>query len=244
MLCSKRPLMQDIDGDLYNFHFNSEMICEALAFKLRPGGVIEVSYLSSGTRWMRHVIQLISYKGNSTNSYDEFRARSLFLEHLGKLADVVTSTPQLILTNILPGKLVTIADAKYGYVAWNPWDVSCSSYSISMKLRELIERMSFDDFVSMFLDGRVGVGPYFEHVHAGYVRRKDPNFFFVTYEEMVRDCESVVLRLADFLDGDYGKSLPRNTELLSLPGDVAKVVYKRARRQPYAVTTTKYGYRQ
>ncbi|XP_075558289.1 amine sulfotransferase-like [Dermacentor variabilis] len=215
MLCSKPPFVQDVDGDLYNIHFNPDTIREALAFKPRPGDVIEMSYPCSGTRWMLHIIQVIVYKGNGANSYDEFRARSLFLEHLGKRVDVVTSPPRLILTHIRPGKLETMAEAKYVYVARNPWDVCCSSYSINMKLRELTERMSFDDYVSLFLDGRVDVGPYFEHVRAGYVRRKDPNFFFVTYEEMVRDCEGVVLRLADFLDGDYSKSLRGNTELLS-----------------------------
>ncbi|XP_065283820.1 amine sulfotransferase-like [Dermacentor albipictus] len=215
MLSSKGPFTQDVDGDLYNIHFNPDTIREALAFKPRPGDVVQMSYSSSGTHWMQHVTQLIVYKGNSANSYDEFRERSLLLEHLGKRVDVVTSTPRLILTHIRPGKLATIAEAKYVYVARNPWDVCCSSYGGAMKIRELSERVAFDDYVSMFLDGRVGVGPYFEHVHAGYVRRMDPNFFFVTYEEMVTDCEGVALRLADFLDSDYGESLRTNPELLS-----------------------------
>ncbi|XP_075558288.1 amine sulfotransferase-like [Dermacentor variabilis] len=215
MLRSKRPFMQDIDGVLYNIHFNPDTIREALAFKPRPGDVVQMSYSSSGTRWMQYILQLIVYKGHSANSYDEFRERSLFLEHLGKRVDVVTSTPRLILTHIRPGMLATMAEAKYVYVARNPWDVCCSAYSLAMKVRELTERMSFDDLVPVFLEGCVSVGSYFEHVHAGYVRRKDPNFFFVTYEEMVRDCGSVILRLADFLDGDYGESLRTNPELLS-----------------------------
>ncbi|XP_075558283.1 amine sulfotransferase-like isoform X2 [Dermacentor variabilis] len=215
MLCSKQPFVQDVDGDLYNVHFNPDIIREAIAFKPRPGDVIEVSYASSGTRWMQQMIQLVVYKGNSATSYDEFVKRCLLLEHLGKRVDAVTSMPRLIHTHIRPGKLATMAEAKYVYVARNPWDVCCSSYGASMKLRELTERMSFEDYVSMFLDGRVTVGPYFEHVHAGYVRRRDPNFFFVTYEEMVTDCGGVVLRLADFLDCDYGESLRTNPELLS-----------------------------
>ncbi|XP_054925717.1 amine sulfotransferase-like isoform X1 [Dermacentor andersoni] len=219
MVCSKRPFTQDIDGDLYNINFNPDIIREALAFKPRPGDVIEVSYPSSGTRWMQHMIQLIVYKGNSANSHNDFLKRYVVLELLGKRMDLVKSTPRLILTHMRPGKLAIMAEAKYVYVARNPWDVCWSSYCLAMKLRELSERMSFDDYVSMFLDGRVGVGPYFEHVHAGYVRRTDPNFFFVTYEEMVTDCGGVVLRLADFLDGDYGEWLRRNPELL---GDVVR----------------------
>ncbi|XP_054925718.1 sulfotransferase ssu-1-like isoform X2 [Dermacentor andersoni] len=231
MVCSKRPFTQDIDGDLYNINFNPDIIREALAFKPRPGDVIEVSYPSSGTRWMQHMIQLIVYKGNSANSHNDFLKRYVVLELLGKRMDLVKSTPRLILTHMRPGKLAIMAEAKYVYVARNPWDVCWSSYCLAMKLRELSERMSFDDYVSMFLDGRVGVGPYFEHVHAGYVRRTDPNFFFVTYEEMVTDCGGVVLRLADFLDGDYGEWLRRNPELL---GDVVRkcsVPYETALRR-------------
>lgn len=215
MLASKYTFVQDIDGDLYNIHFNPDMVREAIAFKPRPGDIIEMSYSSSGTRWMQQMIQLIVHKGNSANSYDQFIERCPFLENHGKRVDEVTTTPRLIMTHIRPGKLAAMAEAKYVYVARNPWDVCCSSYSIAMKLREITERMPFDDYVSMFLDGRVAVGPYFEHVHAGYVRRKDPNFFFVTYEDMMMNCDDVVLRLADFLNGDYGQSLRKNPELLS-----------------------------
>ncbi|KAL1484976.1 hypothetical protein MTO96_032261 [Rhipicephalus appendiculatus] len=105
------------------------------------------------------------------------------------------------MTHIRPGKLATIPEAKYIYVARNPWDVCCSAYDAEMKLIAPADWMPMEEYVSLFLGGRVSVGPYFEHVSAGYIRRNDPNFFFVTYEEMKADCGSVVLRLAHFLGG-------------------------------------------
>ncbi|KAH7943075.1 hypothetical protein HPB52_004892 [Rhipicephalus sanguineus] len=213
---TNKPIFtQEVDGDFYNIHFDPEMIREALAFKPRPGDVIQMSYASSGTRWMQQMIQLIVYEGSSAISSDEVWERCAILEHRAKELDAFTSSPRLIMTHIRPGKLATIPEAKYIYVARNPWDVCCSSHGIAMKLTESAYRVPFDEYVPMFLDGRVSVGPYFEHVNAAYSRRHDPNFFFVTYEEMIADCGGVVLRLADFLGNDFGESLRNNPELLS-----------------------------
>ncbi|KAH6943537.1 hypothetical protein HPB50_023943 [Hyalomma asiaticum] len=119
------------------------------------------------------------------------------------------------MTHIRPGKLATIPEAKYIYVARNPWDVCSSLYDLHLKLFERADRMSVEGYVSTFLDGNVAIGPYFEHVNAGYVRRNEPNFFFVTYEEMIKDCGGVVLLLADFLGGDYAEWLRSDPEVLS-----------------------------
>ncbi|KAH6943290.1 hypothetical protein HPB50_018586 [Hyalomma asiaticum] len=210
----KHTFTQEIDGDLYNIHFDPNRIREALAFKPRPGDVIQMSYASSGTRWIQQIIQLIVYKGYSATSFDEFWERLVLLEHSGKQADAFASTPRLIMTHIRPGKLADVPEAKYVYVARNPWDVCCSLYDYVVKVVERADRVPFEDYLSLFLDGRVATGRYFEHVNAGYLRRNEPNFFFVTYEEMQKDCGNVLLRLADFLDGDYGESLRRDPKLL------------------------------
>ncbi|KAL1476571.1 hypothetical protein MTO96_036408 [Rhipicephalus appendiculatus] len=80
----KPTFMQEVEGDLYNIHFDPDMIREALAFKPSPGDVIQMSYASSGTRWMQQIIQLIVYKGNSATSFDEFWERCAMLEYCAK----------------------------------------------------------------------------------------------------------------------------------------------------------------
>ncbi|XP_077534594.1 sulfotransferase ssu-1-like [Haemaphysalis longicornis] len=99
-------------------------------------------------------------------------------------------------------------EAKYVYVARNPWDCCVSLYH---QVKELsvyrFEDGTFDDFLEAFLDGDLGYGDYFKHVVVGYSLKNEPNMFFVTYEELKKDTRGTVLTLARFIAERYGDML-------------------------------------
>ncbi|XP_037521620.2 sulfotransferase 2B1-like [Rhipicephalus sanguineus] len=209
-------LTQMIDGDYYSSYLDPDKVREALRFTPGRGDIVQMTYPASGTHWMQQMIQLILHGGRSASSYREFESSFTFLEAVGKPAEVAsTSSPRHLTTHIRPGKLAISSEAKCVYVARNPWDACASLYELQREIRGLSDRQTFDDFVSLFLQGLAGHGDYFEHVRAGYLRKDEPNVFFVTYEAMAADLEDVVLRLADFLGTEYGQALRQNSESLS-----------------------------
>lgn len=106
-------------------------------------------------------------------------------------------------------------DARYVYVARNPRDTCVSYYHMT---RESLGGSSymdatFDEYFELFVTGNVPYGDYFDHVLAWYERRYDSNVLFLTFEDMLTDPASAVLRVARFISDqkhDYEKLLMEN----------------------------------
>ncbi|KAH9379389.1 hypothetical protein HPB48_013600 [Haemaphysalis longicornis] len=197
--------LQVIDGDLYTITNNATLIREVLQFEPSSEHVIIVSYYASGTHWMQQMCQLVLHGGRSAATHGEFWNRSPFLEDSGIRVTEVTSSPRLLTTHLRPGKITMNGSAKYVYVCRKPWDVCVSLYDFLRQMPVSPLEISFDEFVDMFLDGRLPVPEYFGHVYAGFLLRNEPNVFFVTYEEITKDTRGVVVRLANFLGEQYRK---------------------------------------
>ncbi|KAH9378078.1 hypothetical protein HPB48_011336 [Haemaphysalis longicornis] len=106
-------------------------------------------------------------------------------------------------------------EAKYIYIARNPWDVCVSFYHMVNNVSVWRFRdATFDDFVDAFIEGDFGYGSYFDHVAGGYALRDKPNVFFLTYESLKKDTRGAVLRLARFLGDEYIRVLEENEDLL------------------------------
>lgn len=82
-------------------------------------------------------------------------------------------------------------------MARNPKDTCISYYHHS----RLIEgyRGNFDDFCKLFLSGKITFGPFWHNVLSFWNRRHDENLLFLKYEDMRRDLDSVIRRVAAFI---------------------------------------------
>ncbi|KAL1414129.1 hypothetical protein MTO96_000948 [Rhipicephalus appendiculatus] len=74
---------------------------------------------------------------------------------------------------------------------------------------------TFDEFIELFLRGRVEHGDYFENVTSWYKHFNDPNVLFLTYEELKQDTRRCVLKIALFMGPEYGQKFQKNSELLT-----------------------------
>ncbi|KAH7942712.1 hypothetical protein HPB52_000203 [Rhipicephalus sanguineus] len=114
---------------------------------------------------MQQTIQPILHGAASASSYREFGSKFIFLEVVGKPPEVAsTSPPRHLTTHLRPGQVAISSEAKYVYVARNPWDVCASLYDPQRELCGALDGQTFDDFVSLFLQGLMGPGDYFEHM--------------------------------------------------------------------------------
>ncbi|KAH7960635.1 hypothetical protein HPB49_021919 [Dermacentor silvarum] len=106
-------------------------------------------------------------------------------------------------------------DAKYIYLARNPWDICISLFCMTTDLSCFqLEDGTLQEFFEPFIEGDLGYGSYFDHVASAYAIKDEPNFFFVTYEELKKDMKGAVLRLASFLGETYERALLQNSQML------------------------------
>lgn len=61
----------------------------------------------------------------------------------------------------------------------------------------------FDDYFELFIDGLIDFGDYFDMTLSWYEHRNDPNVLFLTYEELKKDTDANVLKVAEFIGPKY-----------------------------------------
>ncbi|KAM7299724.1 putative salivary sulfotransferase [Ixodes scapularis] len=210
---SKRfPAAQVLDGDICPTYYDPYFYRRAKEFVPKQGDIIQVSFPRSGTHLMQQLLQLIVNGGRSPATFAEFTKTFPCLE-LHTVEESVS--PRLIRTHLSMDKIRLSDNAKYVYVARNPWDCCVSSFHIMRELPvfEFVDA-SFDEFVEAFLCGRCGFGDYFDHVLSGFNLKDRPNVLFLTYEEILSNKRDVILKLARFLGGNYWAILRDNEQVL------------------------------
>ncbi|XP_050022726.1 sulfotransferase 1B1-like [Dermacentor andersoni] len=215
-MSKRKPYAQIIDGIPRSPNCDPDLLRAALEFRAQKGDLVLSTYPKSGTHWMMYIIQLILKEGEPVSSFDEF------MHNLRVLGVVEFDTwkptlPLRLFATHLPLSTTTMnKDAKYVYVARNPWDLCVSSFHMITTFDIYRFRDgTFEELFDAFLEGDcAGQGSYFDHVASGYALRDQPNLFFVTYEELKTDTRSVILRLARFLGDDYGDKLEKQEELM------------------------------
>ncbi|XP_054923095.1 sulfotransferase 1B1-like [Dermacentor andersoni] len=218
----RSPYYQVIDGVRRSAIVQPEILRKALRFTPAKGDILQMSYPKCGTHWMQYLTLLVLNEGRPIRSYQEFVSSGRSLEYAGvedwKPYNGVRTLPYRALMTHLdpPTKNRLNMNAKYVYVARNPWDCCVSFYHHVSNLSPFcFQDGTFDEFLASFLRGDFGYGDYFDHLLAGYALKEEPNVFFVTYEQLKRDVRSVVLKLAYFLGERYGRALETDKHLLS-----------------------------
>lgn len=175
---------------------------------------MQSSYPKSGTNWMQYITQLI-VKRCEQITYTEFTRDVRSVEYTD-CADWVSTLPvRLFITHLPLRPDLLNEEAKYIYVARNPWDVCTSMFRMLTDVSIYrFQDGKFEDLFEGFIEGDLGYGDYFDHVASGYALQDQPNVFFVTYEELKMDTRSTVLRLAHFLGEEYGRALEEDEHFL------------------------------
>ncbi|KAH6932157.1 hypothetical protein HPB50_003060 [Hyalomma asiaticum] len=227
----RRPYCQIIDGVPRCAWLDPDIYRDNLRFRPAKGDLVQSSFPKSGANWLQYITQLILKGGEPMESYDEFAHNTHPLEYMRHDDWKPTLPMRLFLTHQVLRPDAMNEEAKYVYVARNPWDVCVSLYHAMTELSVWrFQDGTFDELFDAFLETDLGYGSYFDHVASGYALKDKPNVFFVTYEELKRDTRGTVLRLAHFLGDQYSKLLVEdgrrleNILELSKPEHMRKVV--------------------
>ncbi|CAN8003955.1 unnamed protein product [Ixodes hexagonus] len=204
-----------VDGLYIASVFDDGIVRSALSYKPRPEEIFIVTYPKCGTTWTQYIVYCILNDGLPPKDFTEFMLRTPFLEFMGAEAADKMIRPGAIKTHLPFGKQPYSEQAKYIYVARNPYDC-CVSFYYHAKSSPIygLGDASFEQFFEMFVSGKVGFGDYFDHLLSWYGHRDDSNVLFFTYENLKKDTRGWVLKIADFLGEEYGAKLREDESLL------------------------------
>lgn len=199
---------------MHNF-FMDEAVHSAIDYKPRDGDIFVVTYPKCGTNWTTFIIHNILTRSKEVSSVVEFRQLCPFIDMTGAGAAMNPSRTGPIITHLPLKVFPPVDNAKYIYVARNPYDCAVSFYHfIKGFTPKTVTDVSFQKFLPLFLSGKVVYGDYFDHLLPWYERRNEANVFFLTYEQLKADTRAEVLKLADFLGEDHGAALREDDALL------------------------------
>jgi hypothetical protein len=135
------------------------------------------------------------------------------LEEVGKEVVASLPSPRFIKTHLPYNLTPHHPQAKYIYVARNPFDCAVSFYHHTrgfVKHYDFAEG-TFDDFFACFMAGEVDFGDYFDHLLSW--SQSKTNLFWLIYENLQANPAKEIKRMAEFLGSDYQAKV-ENPELL------------------------------
>ncbi|XP_068087446.1 amine sulfotransferase-like [Hyperolius riggenbachi] len=173
--------------------------------EIRDDDVFIVTYPKSGTIWMQQILNLIYYEEYRDGKLNtDNMTRSPWIEYnLFSTSFDSQPSPRLFTSHLpyyLMPKDLRLRRGKIIYVYRNPKDTLVSFYHFYKVISRLQYTIDWETFFDLFMTGRVFPGSWFDHVREWYTHKEDYNILFITYEEMIKDLKSAVLKICTFVD--------------------------------------------
>lgn len=185
-------------------------------FQAKDGDLLIVTYPKSGTTWMSEIVDLMLHNGDVTKTqrgaiYD----RVPFLEFA--VPDMPSGTETLdarasprVIKSHLPVHLLPSSfwekKCKIIYVARNPKDVLVSYYHFYRMAIVHPDPGTFEEYLQMFIEGKVAFGPWSDHVKGWWKIRQEKNVLYLFYEDMLEEPKRELRKVMKFI----GKDLPED----------------------------------
>ena len=189
--------------------FPPECFESGLAYQARAGDTFIVTYPKCGTTWTQHIVWMLDRDGEPLPLGKNINLEVPHLEEVGSEFVAALPEPRFIKTHLTYELVPHNPEAKYIYVARNPFDCVVSFYYHTkgfIKHYDFAEG-SFDSFLKSFINGEVDWGDYFDHLLPWIQHKNDANVLFLTYEEMKEDLRAAIKNIAVFLGDIYIKKI-------------------------------------
>ncbi|XP_037376186.1 amine sulfotransferase-like [Talpa occidentalis] len=173
-------------------------------FEVRDDDVFIITYPKSGTIWSQQLLSLIYFEEHCKGTDNvETIDRAPFLEYNFRKMNFDERPSPRLFSSHLPYYLVPRGlknkKAKIIYVYRNPKDVMCSYFHFSNMLSTFKSTATFEEFMKLFLEGKVLGSLWFDHIKGWYEHKNYFNIHFMMYEEMKKDLKSSVKKICKFL---------------------------------------------
>ncbi|XP_073532007.1 amine sulfotransferase-like [Phyllobates terribilis] len=193
-------------GIYFETNFTSpEVIDDIERMEIRDDDVFLVTYPKSGTIWTQQILSLIFNEGHRNRTEQiELIKRVPWIEYNFSNTDFNSRPSPRLFTSHLPYYLMPkdlrIRKGKIIYVSRNPKDVLVSYYHFYKMNPYLKCTIHWETFINLFISGKVLSSSWFDHLRGWYQHKEDFDILFLTYEEMIKDLRSAVLKICKFVD--------------------------------------------
>ncbi|XP_065294484.1 sulfotransferase 1 family member D1-like [Dermacentor albipictus] len=196
--------------------FPDDAVVSGLSYKGRAGEVYVTTYPKCGTTWVQYIAYGIFHDGQPPTDFVQFFRHSPFLELFGVDALGAMHGSGTIKTHLPFTDRRVSSEAKYIYVAQNPYDVCVSSYHQARTHTINADDVGdFGEYLRRFIGGAVSYGDYLEgSLLPWYSRRNENNVLFLTYEDLCAETVLQVKRIAEFIGKEYGQRIQRDSTML------------------------------
>ncbi|CAH1783425.1 unnamed protein product [Owenia fusiformis] len=191
------------NGEYYPAFPNIKARLEKMkAFEAREDDIWINSFTRSGNNWHQEIVTMILQSSSkATSAMLKMNNHFEMWDH--ELFDAKPS-PRTINAHLIHSRIppdVWMKKSKIIYILRNPKDVAVSNYNWYIDTGFMYGYTgTFNGFISLFLEGKVGRGSWFTHVRDWWKKEKEnPNVLFLTYEQSKRDLERTVKRISEFL---------------------------------------------
>ncbi|NEP89013.1 MAG: sulfotransferase domain-containing protein [Okeania sp. SIO2C2] len=182
-----------------------EIFDSGLTYQAQTKDTFIVTYPKCGTTWTQHIVWMLSHHGKPLPLDKKINLEVPYLEKVGSDFVKSLSEPRFIKTHLTYDLTPYNPDAKYIYVARNPFDCAVSFYYHTqgfVKHYDFAEG-TFDDFFECFINAEVDWGDYFDHLLGWVQHKNDENVLFLTYESMKNNPKINLTAIAEFLGDNY-----------------------------------------
>jgi sulfotransferase len=191
------------DGFRMPMGFPIEGFASGQRYRPGPADIFVATYPKCGTTWTQYMVYLLLHGGQPLPADRNINDVFPHLEEVGEAVVRALPQPRLIKTHLPFERTPWSAEAKYVYVARNPFDCAVSFYHHTRGFPRHYDfaEGTWDTFFECFLSGEVDFGDYFDHLLSWWPMRTAPNVLLLTYERMLAGPESAAHTIATFLGG-------------------------------------------
>jgi hypothetical protein len=174
-----------------------------LRYRPEATDVFVATYPKCGTTWTQYIVYLLLHGGQPLAAAQRLDELFPHLEEVGEAVVRALPKPRLIKTHLAFERTPWHSQAKYLYVARNPFDCAVSFYHHTRGFPKHYDfaNGTWDAFFECFIRGEVDFGDYFDHLLSWWPKRTAPNVLFLIYERMLADPAAAVAAVARFLGG-------------------------------------------
>lgn len=196
-----KPSYRVHDGFRMPLGFPADGFSSALGYRARPRDIFIATYPKCGTTWVQYIVYLLLHNGEPLSAGRLLADAIPHLEEVGKETVERLPEPRAIKTHLPFVMTPAHAEARYIYVARNPFDCVVSFYHHTRGFAQHYDFAAgtFGEYFDCFIAGEVDFGDYFDHLGSWYAHRDDQNSLFLVFEDMKTDPSRAVVEIAEFL---------------------------------------------